>query len=204
MCLPFSLQLIVNRASPERELEPLLWAGVDCLHVRIAGLLTRDLLDQVQRTVGIARKNGATVLVNGRIDIALASGADGVHLPRHGVSPAEARPLMVNKLIGVSAHSVEEAVAAGRAGANFVTFGHVFSTRSHPDEAPRGLEQLRSAIEAVRCPVVAIGGIRPDNVASVREAGASGIAVIGSVWKAVDPVAAVRQLKGVESNANQG
>ena len=196
MRLPFSLQLIVNRSLSEHELEPFLQAGVDCLQVRIAGILTRDLLDQVQRTVRIAHKNGAMVLVNGRLDIALAASADGVQLPRHGVSPSEARPLMRNKLIGVSVHSVEDAVSADRAGANFVTFGHVFASRSHPDGAPRGLEQLRSVIEAVRCPVVAIGGIRPDNVARVLEAGVSGIAVIRSVWNAVDPVAAVRQLKG--------
>jgi thiamine-phosphate pyrophosphorylase len=159
MPVPFRLQLIVDRPRSEREIEPLLRAGVDCLQIRIGVGTTRELVDYSTRIVALAHAWGAIVLVNGRIDVALAAQTDGVHLPSHAVPIAAARQLLPDRLIGASVHSLAEATKADSAGADIVTFGHVFTSASHSGEPPRGVDQLERVARAVSCPVVAIGGI---------------------------------------------
>ena len=198
----FRLQLIVDRYRPIGELISLIGEGVDCVQLRIRDESTLRLVEYASSVVEACRSSGAIALVNGRADIALAAGAAGVQLPTHGLRPSEVKAIAPGLVIGASVHSIEEAIRAKADGADVVTFGHVFESGSHPHEAPRGLEMLRAVVEAIDLPVVAIGGIGPGNVERVREAGASAIAVIGSIWDAQESERAniVRVLrKGIET-----
>lgn len=195
MPLPFRLQLIVDRPRSEREIEPLLRAGVDCLHIRIRNGTTRQLVDYSTRIVALAHAWGASVLVNGRIDVALAVRADGVQLPSQGVPVAAARQLIPDYLIGASVHSPAEAAMTDSAGADFVTFGHVFPSASHSGDPPRGVHQLEHVVAAVNCPVVAIGGISPETIDEVVASGVRAVAVIGAIWGAPDPAKVVKELR---------
>jgi len=171
-------------------------AGLDSVQVRDKAASARELL-ALAAAVGRAVRAGPTrVLVNDRVDVALAVRAHGVQLPARGVPPLVARSLLEPwQIIGVSVHSVEEAVAAADAGADHVVFGHVFGTPSHPGEPPRGLDALRDAVEAVRVPVLAIGGVTAANVHAVLSTGASGVAVIGAILDADDAARAASALR---------
>jgi thiamine-phosphate pyrophosphorylase len=146
---------------------------VDMIQVREKDLTGRELFDLVCRVRDLASGTGTRVLVNGRLDIALGSGVDGVHLPSNGLPAARVRPFV--KRLGVSVHTLEEALAAEVAGADFIVFGPVFET---PGKRAVGLEPLRTVASAVKIPVLAIGGITLKNAATVLSAGASGIAGI--------------------------
>jgi len=111
--------------------------------------------------------------VNDRLDIALAADIDGVHLPSTGLPPHVVRPLV--RVLGVSTHSIEEAIEADKAHADFVVFGPIFES---PGKTPVGRDPLANVVAAVRIPVIAIGGITLDNADQVLQAGASGIAGI--------------------------
>ena len=137
------------------------------------------------------------LLINDRIDVALAVGADGVHLPVDSFSSGDARALLgPGRLIGVSTHSLEQAQRASAAGADFVVFGPVFATPSkRPFGPPLGLEALAQAAGAVSVPVFAIGGVTAARADAVCRHGAHGIAAIAAVLEATDPTAAARALR---------
>lgn len=168
--------------------------GVDAVQVRNKSLPAADLLAAAQRALPLCRAAGALLLVNDRVDVALACGADGVHLAAKSLTPAAARHIF-GGLVGVSVHDLAGAVAAAAAGADYVTFGHVFPTSSKPGLPPQGLRALRAVVEAVEVPVLAIGGIGPANAADVLATGCAGIAVISSILAADDPEAAARRLR---------
>jgi thiamine-phosphate pyrophosphorylase len=132
---------------------------------------------------------GAHLLINDRVDVALASGADGVHLGGHSLPPAVVRQRFGAELmIGVSTHSRGEVVAAASAGADFVTFGPVYATASKAAYGPPlGVDALRGACTGSTLPVYALGGITPDRRREVLAAGAAGCAAISSVLAAADP-----------------
>ncbi|MDD4137427.1 MAG: thiamine phosphate synthase [Methanoregula sp.] len=144
----------------------------------------------------ITRRAGATCIVNDRLDVALACGADGVHLGQGDLRCDTARQLAPpGFVIGISAGSVEEAVEAERAGADYVAVSPVFSTRSKGDAGPgHGLALVTKIRAAVGIPVIAIGGIGPANAGRVIDAGADGIAVISAVVSQPDITAAARRL----------
>ena len=169
--------------------------GVSRVQVREKDLDGGPLLRLVQ-TVLRAAGGRALVLVNDRLDVALAARAAGVHLPAAGLDLAAVRryagPAL---LIGRSVHSVEEARAAERDGADFVLFGPVFETASKARYGPpQGVEALRRTVDAVRLPVWAIGGITASTARSLRGAPIGGIGAIGAIAVAADPAAAVRVL----------
>lgn len=145
------------------------------------------------------RQVPSRVFVNDRLDVAMAVGAAGVHLAAKSIPVAAARKIVDQVggglIVGCSVHSLEEAVAAEAAGADYVTFGHIFPTASHPGLPPKGVRQLAQVVEAVSIPVVAIGGMDASNVGEVLATGASGVAVIGAVLEAQDPRAAAERLK---------
>ena len=147
--------------------------GVDLIQVREKDLDARDLYDLVCRVRDAAVGTGTKVLVNDRLDVAIAAKIDGVHLPGNGLPIERVRPLV--RLLGCSTHTVEEALHAERDGADFVIFGPVFET---PGKTPVGIDALRSVAAAVRIPVLAIGGITNENTQQVLNAGAAGIAAI--------------------------
>lgn len=170
--------------------------GVGAVQLRERGLETRALLDLATALRSATRAAGAALLINDRIDVALACDADGVHLPGHSFTVADARTLLgPRRLIGVSTHHPEEVVAAAAAGADFAVFGPLFATPSKaPFGPPLGLDALRAARAATALPLFGIGGIDPGNAAAVRTAGADGIAVIRAVLAAADPTAAAAAL----------
>ena len=137
---------------------------------------------------------GATVMAHEDVEAAAAAGAGGVHLPSGG-NPQFARIRLPGALIGLSAHSGPEAAAALRAGADYVTVSPVFLTASKPGYGPAlGLDHLATVVSEAGGPVVALGGISPENAALCRAVGAHGIAVMGEIMRAADPRAAVERL----------
>ena len=119
------------------------------------------------------------VIVSSRCDVALASGAAGVNLPEHDISVADARTLLGRRLVGRSVHSVEGARLAEREGADFVIFGPIWESASHPGVPPAGLAALELVARSVRIPVLAIGGVTEARIAECHAAGAAGYAAIG-------------------------
>jgi thiamine-phosphate pyrophosphorylase len=147
--------------------------AVDMIQVREKDLPARELLEFVCRIRDIAAGTTTRVLVNDRLDIALAAGIDGVHLPGRGLPTARVRPLV--RQLGVSVHTVSEAIEAEKAYADFVVFGPIFDS---PGKTAVGLEPLRMVVSSVNIPVLAIGGITETNSQEVLDAGAAGIAGI--------------------------
>jgi thiamine-phosphate pyrophosphorylase len=140
----------------------------------------------------VTRAHGARLLVNDRLDIALAAEADGVHLPADGIPPDAARRLLaVMGLIGVSTHAAHELPAARGQGADYAFLGPIYDTESkRAYGAPLGVGPLAHAAQT-GLPVLAVGGVTAERVAEVRRAGAYGVAVIGAVMRAPDPAAAM-------------
>ncbi len=170
-------------------------AGVPAFQWREKDLSAASSYDFLCRLAVLLHAAGAfstRVVVNDRIDIA-ASLQLGVHLPEEGLPTRVARSILgTDALIGRSTHTVDAAVRAQEDGADYITFGPVFETPSKAAYgAPQGLELLQGVANTVRgLPVLAIGGITLDRVAPCIEAGAHGVAVIGAVWDAPDPIAA--------------
>ncbi|MEO6907101.1 MAG: thiamine phosphate synthase [Abditibacteriaceae bacterium] len=133
----------------------------------------------------------AELLINGRPKMAQRLGIDGLHLPE---SSLELDALPKFPVMGFSVHSLENAKRAEAMGANYLIYGSVFSTASHPEIVPVGLDELHKVTQAVSCPVYAIGGISAANAKSCKEAGAYGVSVISAVWQAPDVAQATRDL----------
>nr|HEX4316381.1 thiamine phosphate synthase [Kofleriaceae bacterium] len=158
--------------------------------------------DDVARIARMARRAcdaaGALLVVNDRVDVALAVGADAVHLGQTDLPIADARRIAGGRLaIGVSTHDVAQVRAATAAGADYLGFGPVFATRTKANPDPvQGLAGLRAAVAATHLPVVAIGGIAPADAAAIYATGAAAICAIRAVNDAPDPAAAAKSLDG--------
>jgi thiamine-phosphate pyrophosphorylase len=158
-------------------------AGVDIVQVREKDLSSLELISLVEEALSAARElgmAGARVVVNDRVDVALAVGADGAHLAAHSM-PVQVVRRFVSRafVIGASCHSLDEAIAAESGGADYLVLGPVFETPSKLAYGPPlGLEKLRNVTSRIRIPVLALGGITVDRVRPCVEAGASGIAGI--------------------------
>ncbi len=179
----------------EAVVEAALQGGARAIQLREKDLSARALYELAERLLPIAHSRGAALLVNDRIDLAMVLPFDGVHLARTSFPPAEARALLgTGRLIGVSCHTVEEAIEA-KEGADFIVLGPLFQTPSKAAYgSPAGLERLREVRRQVRLPILGIGGITASNAAEVIGAGADGVASISAVMSAVDPADAVRGL----------
>lgn len=137
--------------------------------------------------------------MNDRVDVALAVGADGVHLGEAGLPISAARTVAAGRngfLIGRSVHSVEGAAAAAAAGADYLLVGTIYATASHPGEPPAGPALLAQVRARVSCPLYAIGGITAANAGECLAAGADGVAVLSAILAAADPEAAAQALVG--------
>jgi thiamine-phosphate pyrophosphorylase len=199
---PFHLYLVTDRhrtgGRPLLDVvEQALLGGVDAVQLREKDLAGRALFELAALLCELCHRYGARLLVNDRIDIALAVHADGVHLPANSFTPRDARRLLgPDALIGVSTHSLADASAAQQAGADFIVFGPLFDTPSKRAFGPPvGLDALADVTCATSLPVVAIGGITAERAAAVRAHGAHGIAVIAAILAAPDPGAAARALR---------
>jgi thiamine-phosphate pyrophosphorylase len=165
------------------------------LHARDRSASGATLTGITRRLLALARPPEASVVVNGRADIAVALEAQGVQLGSTDISPAETRSAFATfrGWIGASVHDIEEARVRMTQGADYLVVGNVYRTSSHPDRPAAGLELVR-ATAALGLPVIAIGGITPARVAEVRAAGAYGVATISAAWMAADPAAAALAL----------
>jgi len=171
--------------------------GALAVQLREKDLEARALFELACEMRRVCDRYGAALLINDRIDVAIAAGADGVHLASDSVGVAEARGLLGNsRLIGVSTHSPAEVRAAAEGGADFVVFGPVFPPLSKGSYGPPcGREGLMAACRAAASlPVFALGGITPERVAALAGSGAAGVAVIGSVIGAENPAPATESL----------
>jgi len=178
-------------------IERALRGGADAVQLRERDLPADQLLDLALRIAALCRRHRAMFLVNDRVDVALASGADGVHLPASSFAVADARRLLGNqRIVAASTHTPEEARTAADAGADFIVFGPVRPTPSKAGYGPpRGVDELRRVAAAVAVPVLAIGGIDTSCAAQVVAAGASGIAVIRAILAADRPESAAAELR---------
>jgi thiamine-phosphate pyrophosphorylase len=192
-----------RRALQPRPLLPLVQeavrAAVDLVQIREKDLATRDLLSLVGAAVGEARqaKSGTRVIVNERLDVALAAGAHGVHLGTQSMpAPVVRKNVPKGFLIGVSCHSLREALEAESAGADYAFLGPIFETPSKIRYGPPlGLETLRDVAARVSIPLYALGGITVKRVRSCLEAGATGIAGIAVFQTAESLGERVRELR---------
>ena len=160
---------------------------------------------ELARTVKEAIADRALLVVNERVDVALAAGASGVQLGEEALPAAIARDILVpDSLIGRSVHSVAGADEAVAQGADFLVVGTMYSTRSHPGAAPAGPELIRQISRLCDIPLIGIGGINEENLGEVLAAGATGVAVITRILDAADPEATARKLKQAMSQAWPG
>ena len=186
-------------------------AGVDWVQIREKDLSTRELFGLVREAVVLAyarpdstHSHSIKVIVNDRLDVALAAGAAGVHLG-HASAPARevvrwcrAGNAPADFLVGVSCHSLEGAQEAENAGASYTYFGPIYETPSKiPFGKPHGVEELAQVAKAVRIPVIAIGGINESNAADCIRAGAAGIAAIRMIQDAADPNALKNAIEAI-------
>lgn len=189
-------------------IEQALAAGVQAVQLRERDLPARPLLDLAKDVRALTKRHKAKLLINDRLDIALAVGADGVHLRASSMPVSVARRLLrPDLLIGVSTHSVADVTRAEADGADFVVLGPVYDTPSKGAYgAPIGVPVLKQAAAGCRIPVLAIGGVASDRIGELRGAGAAGVAVVSAVlsvpaigdavtnlldaWRHVDPSAA--------------
>lgn len=180
-------------------LEQALDGGVRAIQLREKEASGRELFFLADKIKKLCERYHAGLFVNDRLDVALGVDADGVQLGSASMPVGAARELLGGKkLIGVSTHSAREAQAAEQAGADFVLFGPLYFTPSKAGHGkPQGLEALKEVVEKVSLPVYAIGGIKAENIAEVKAAGARGVALISAVLSAANPRSAARDIIGV-------
>ena len=194
LCLVTDSQACLGRPL-DRVVGEAVEAGVGMVQLRQKELTAGELLRLGRALLETVRGRGGALVVNDRVDVALALGADGVHLGGGSLPVAEVRRLVGRgMLVGASVHSLEDAVAAEMEGADYLLLGTIFETRSHPGAPPAGPGLVSRVVGAVRIPVIAIGGIGADNADSVMAAGARGVAVITAIQSAQDISAATRRL----------
>lgn len=197
----FALYLVTDRTQTQGRdlltvLEQALDGGVKALQLREKDLSGKELFALAEKTKLLCDRYGAQLFINDRIDVALAIDAAGVHLGKYSIPTDVARFLLgPQRTIGVSTHSAEEAQKAQRDGADFILFGPVFFTPSKARYgAPQGLAALQKTLAKTSLPVYAIGGVKVENVARVRQANIQGIALISAVLSAADPKKEVKNL----------
>jgi thiamine-phosphate pyrophosphorylase len=197
----FDLYLVTDRTQTRGRdllwvLERALEAGVRAVQLREKDLSGKDLFQLADKTRELCDRYGAQLFVNDRVDVALAVDAAGVQLGKTSI-PIEAARILLGprKLIGFSAHSLEESRVAQQGGTDFVLFGPVYFTASKAQYGmPQGLEALKKIVEKIAVPVYAIGGIKTASIIDARRTGAKGVALISAIIGANDPKGAAASM----------
>src|SRR5438105_2544942 len=172
--------------------------GVDWIQLRDKSASAAALFAQARQLRAITKPHNANLAINDRLDVALAVHADGVHLAGQSLPVAEAVRIASGRLlVGRSVHGLDEATQAAEEGAEYLTFGHVFPTTTHPGVPPRGLAELEAIVNKVEVPVLAIGGITADNLDAVLATGCAGVAVISAILSDAEPSRAAARLRHV-------
>lgn len=197
----YSLYLVTDRylslgRSSAEVVEKAVAGGVCCVQLREKELPTRTFIDEAKKLLGLLRPLGIPLIVNDRVDVALAAGADGVHLGQNDMHIRDARALVGEDcIIGISAESLDDAVCAERDGADYIGISPVFSTATKKDiSEPLGLGGVALIREKVNLPLVGIGGISKDNAAAVVRHGADGVAVVSAIVSAPCPETSAREI----------
>lgn len=195
----FRLCLLLTRAAcarpPLEVLAAAIAGGVDCVQVREKALGSGPLLEWVRQVQEVCRRRGVRLVVNDNVEVALAAGADGVHLGQDDMHPDDARALLgPGPWIGWSTHDLEQLDEAADLEVDYAGFGPVFATATKDYANGLGPEYLAAALAIARVPVVAIGGITPENAWLIPQPAA--IAVSSAICGADDPEAAARALAG--------
>ena len=197
----FDLLLVTDRSLTQGR--DLLWVlqqaldgGVKAIQLREKDLGGGELFSLAEAARKLTQRYHACLLINDRIDVALAVDADGVQLSTVSIPIETARTLLApQSLLGASTHSLEEAGEAERIGADFVMFGPVFFTPSKASYgSPQGLAALKKIVEKISLPIYAIGGIKPENIAEARGTGIRGVALISAIMGAADPKDATKKI----------
>ena len=169
--------------------------GAGIVQLREKHLDHDAFLEEAKRFVALCREKGAVSIINDDVDIALAAGADGVHVGQEDLAAGRARQVLgPDKLIGVSAHNVPEALAAQAAGADYLGVGAAFSTGTKADAKPITRDTIRAITAAVEIPAVAIGGITRENLPELTGCGLQGVAVVSALFGQPDVKAAAQEL----------
>lgn len=199
----YQLYLVTDEGILERRdflktLEETLKGGVSLVQLREKNLSAKDFYQRGVEVHRLTQEYEVPLIINDRLDIALAIGAEGVHLGQQDLPVSAARKITGPKmLIGVSAATLEEAVGAEREGADYVGVGALYPTGTKTNTRPVTLEKLKIIKKTVGLPVVAIGGINKENLPSVMEQGVDGVAVVSAVLKTASPQKAAETLNQI-------
>ncbi len=206
--IDYSLYLVTDRTlskgrSNRQIVEAAVAGGVTCVQLREKHCGTREFIQEALALQPLLRDHHIPLIINDRLDVALAVEADGVHLGQSDMPIGMARNIGGRTLIiGISAESTYDALRAEREGADYIGISPVFATPTKTDTAaPLGLEGVTKIRELVDIPLVGIGGINQHNAASVIAAGADGVAVVSAIVSATDPTEATRTLKTLVGQA---
>ena len=177
------------------QVEAALQNGATCVQLREKDLPEADFLAEAMEMAALCKGYGVPFIVNDNVDIAIACHADGVHVGQEDMAAADVRRRVgEDMIIGVSAHSVEEALAAVRNGADYLGLGAAFPSSTKSEAGVMSRETLKAICAAVDVPTVAIGGIKRDNLMALAGSGVDGVAVVSAIFAAPDPGAATAEL----------
>lgn len=177
------------------DVEAAIKGGATLIQLREKNMDINNFAKEAEEILLMCRKYNVPLIINDNIDVALAVGADGVHLGQSDMNAAKAREILgEDKIIGVTAKTVSQAQKAQRDGADYLGSGAVFGTSTKADAKPMDLETLRSITSSVNIPVVAIGGITGENVLCLKGSGIAGAAVVSGIFAQKDIEAAARDL----------
>jgi len=179
-------------------LEPVtaaLRGGVTAVQLRAKSAPSGTLEHHAQELLGLCREAGVPLLINDRPDVALAVNAAGAHVGPSDLPPEAARRVLGPRILGVSARDPERVAAAARAGADYLGVGALRTTGSKPEAPALGLDGIEAIARSTGIPVVAVGGVRPDDLPALKRAGAAGVAVLSGILNAPDPEAAARRYR---------
>lgn len=179
--------------------------GITCLQLREKDLSPAAFLEEALELKRVTTAAGIPLIINDSVDICLKSGADGVHVGQGDMAAGEVRRLLgPDKILGVSARTVEQALAAQKAGADYLGVGAMFGTSTKLDAKKTSLETLHAICEAVSIPVVAIGGVREENLLSLSGSGADGAAVVSAIFAQKDICRAAKRLRDLSDQMAAG
>lgn len=178
--------------------------GITLLQYRNKNSSKEKLLEDAAMLKELCHSHNVPLIINDNVDVALSIDADGVHLGQGDMPIKDARKILgEGKIIGASAHNVEEAIFAERSGADYIGVGAVFSTSTKSDTIPLSLEMLRKISRSVNIPIVAIGGITKDNMNELRGSGISGVALVSAIFSANDIESECKELLKQSKNIRQ-
>ena len=185
----------LNGVALESQVADAIAGGAGIVQLREKALDDAAFLAEARWFVPLCKKLGAVSIINDNVEIALASGADGVHVGQEDMAAVKARAALgPGKIVGVSVHNVDEALAAQAAGADYLGIGAAFASHTKAEAKPLSKEMIRAVTAAVRIPVVAIGGIKADNILQLSGCGLDGVAVVSALFAQADVKAAARQM----------